>query len=148
MFALTDNYWECGQYHDDSRVFKMALEAAQVAHCVLQDWRDPDCYKPSHARHPITLWAASSAANLQSVIVYGLGCLRSAEQRYGRSYPKVRTALEWALRRLPDLENAERTEQPQCMPDEFKSDDLIEAYRSYMESKSQRWKRTNKPSWN
>lgn len=140
------NYWACGPYHDDSRVFKLALEATQLAHTALHDWRDEDCYRPTHEHTPLPKWAKESPANLQQILVYGLGCLASAERRYGKTYPKLRHRLEWALRRLPDLRDAELTPQPVTVYDEHKTGDIISSYRNHFEAKPQRWKRRKKPN--
>lgn len=139
------DYVRSARAHDDSRVFKMALEAAQIAHTVLNDWRDPDCYRPSHERHPLTRWAGMGTANLRIVVAYGLACLAEAERRYRRTYPKMRRALEWAARRIPVDPEAGPTPQPLCMPEAFKGTGIVESYVAYFNSKPQRWTRAANP---
>jgi len=60
---------------------------------------------------------------------------------------KLRDALGW----LPkNIKKGKNTQPPQCMPDEYKCDDSVTAYRNYyMGDKAYfaKWSKRDKPKW-
>jgi hypothetical protein len=63
IFVLDLDIPTCAAYHADQHVIKMVLESAQMLCTVLSGYGVATPYKPTHARHPCTLWAGASLAN-------------------------------------------------------------------------------------
>lgn len=138
----------------DRHVVKMPLEAAQMACTVLRhyglqsDW----LYKPTHAKHPCTLWAAESRANFNWLITHGLALCVEYEARYGKEHGclPILTACMVHTGMLPDVP---ATPFAQAMPDAHKHTDPHTAYRSYLAEKYRswgdkaRWTNAPRPEW-
>jgi hypothetical protein len=84
--------------------------------------------KPTHQNHPCAIWARKNKQNwlwLQELAI-------SLCEEYTFRYEKIH-ALDKVIRDLqvPDLPDGEMTEPPQAMPDCYKHEDSITAYRNY-----------------
>jgi hypothetical protein len=180
IFYLDDNIDKNAEYHVDSHVSKMPTEAAQMLTTtvwvdkligfaprkltsdelnIIKEFkatqgpigeRDFTHFLPSHLNHPCTIWARSSAGNYEWLFLY-VSSLNSEWQfrfRHDHNHKSYEAALA-----LPDpkhLINNEITIRPQCMPDEYKDENTILAYRMfYMGEKAPFavWKRRSKPEW-
>lgn len=122
----------------DRHVVKMALETAQILSTVLGG-----PYKPTHKNHPSVLWAAK---HTEWTYEHFQGLLKEYTHRYGKTHACER--LNFAL----DFTKDEPWEDPpQCMPDQFKDDNTVEAYRSYYrggKAHIAKWNKTrNPPAW-
>jgi len=162
IFYLDKSPRLAAEYHCDKHVVKMLLESAQIlstAHRMLEGkleekrWvlsgiRDSVLYKVTHQNHPSSVWARSSADNYEWLYrLYDTLC-----HEYKRRYKKIHKSEEisYYLRDAPlwiPLESF--TPPPQCMPDEYKRDDCVEAYRAYYrgaKASFAKWK-TQQPEW-
>ena len=84
----------------------------------------------------MTVWVRDNIHNLAWAVIHGLAIGREYTYRYGKDHKSTkvldeisdvfRNRLIWA-----DENTSLHTEPPQCMPDEFKCDDYVEAYRAY-----------------
>ena len=133
----------------DKHIVKMPLETAQML-CAVHWLHDSEApYRLTHKNHPCTKWAAYNNANYNWLVKHGIALCKEYTARYGRRH-KCQDIIEWAKANKPKtLEHGQLTEQPQCMPDDCKSDSTVEAYRSYYRKHKQHialWKR-NKPVW-
>ena len=153
IFYLDPDPYVAAQMHCDQHVHKMLLETAQMmstAHHQGSLWSIKDIYKPSHTNHPSTVWVRHSEETY--TWTFQLFDALSAEyrHRYGKVHATERKLLDqlWAF---PELASEGWCEPPQCMPDEFKSDDTVQAYRRfYIHDKSSfaRWvKNRPMPDW-
>ena len=113
------------QYHCNKHVVKMPLEAAQIGSTVVGG-----PYKPTHANHPCTVWARESRSNLVYVLAYGYELCVEYTHRYGKRHKCEEVLREcYDLRhRIPDIG---QTPHPQCMPEQYKRPDVVDAYRAY-----------------
>jgi hypothetical protein len=74
------------------------------------------------------------------------------EKRYGKRH-KTQDVLEWLRDNEPRLPDVEFVDPPQCMPDQFKQQDTIQAYRTFyvqdkVKIKQLKWnKLNNQPTW-
>ena len=155
IFYLNKEPRVCAKMHCDKHVVKMIVEYAQLlstAHRVLDGeqyidsssgrrikrWRLDDVemennlYKASFVNHPSAIWVRESRANYRylSNLWYDL----SLEYKY--RYKKVHKTfkkLRYYLTLFPYNIDwyAGLTEMPQCMPDDVKADNAIDAYRNY-----------------
>ena len=152
IFILDRDPKVSAKYHCDQHVVKMAIEYAQILSTAihLTDSTPNDyVYKATHSKHPCTLWATESLSHWEWLWRLGHHVGNEYTRRYGKIHKSTR-----ALRclpvpnRLPDL--GWLRDPPQAMPDEYKSSDVIEAYRRfYLQDKVRfaRWNHSNPPPW-
>jgi Pyrimidine dimer DNA glycosylase len=140
IFVLDTNPVTAAQMQCDKHVIKMCLETAQILSTVCGG-----PYKPTHAKHPCTLWAAANRTNFNWLVRHGLALCAEYTARYGKRH-KCQAVIEsiappaWLPIGVSDF--------VQCMPDEFKDKDPVVAYRKYYHSKAAfaTWK-TSPPYW-
>ena len=152
IFVLDQDPRVCAIYHNDKHVVKMILETAQLlcgVHHVTESNLDVP-YGLSHKNHPCSIWARKCLENYIWLCELGMELSTEYTHRYGRRH-KSQDIIEWCLINLPNLPEFGRiTEQPKAMPDECKTDDVVESYRRYyiMEKKGFcNWKNREIPNW-
>lgn len=158
IFFLSWNPKKCAEWHCDKHCVKMILEYAQLlstAHrCldgeeiivlsknnrrlkryILNDHRENVLYKSTHKNHPCAIWVREFKENY--IWLYKLFC--SLCDEYTSRYNKIHATdirLREVLKNTPININKDSslsciTTPPQAMPDEYKTDDTIEAYRIF-----------------
>ena len=153
IFFLDKDPVIAAQYHCDKHCVKMILESAQLlstAHRVLdEDDAHPDLYKVAHKNHPSTIWTRSSEEHY--IWLYEL--FRNLSIEFSNRYSKVHLSwskLGFLLDSLPkNIKDNGWIDPPQCMPDYCKTDNTVEAYRTYYKSEKASictWK-TQEPIW-
>ena len=153
IFYLDHDPYVAAQMHCDQHVHKMLLETAQMlctAHHERGVWPIAGLYQPTHTNHPSNKWVRSGRAAYEWTYSLFEGLCDEYRHRYGKPHATELKLLDklWAL---PALGDAEWQEPPQCMPDEFKSNDTVQAYRAfYIHDKSRfaRWAKSRPmPEW-
>jgi hypothetical protein len=152
IFVLDKDPKLAAKYHADQHVVKMAIEYAQILSTVLHITGSPIneyVYAPTHERHPCTLWAVESQAHWKWLWLLGHHVGNEYTKRYNKIHMSTRV-----LRNLPMpnklIECKWLRSQPQAMPEEYKSNDVVESYRTYyLKDKSSfaRWKHSKPPYW-
>lgn len=129
IFVLDYDPATCARFHCDKHVVKMILESAQLLStaCSIRGiWDSSFMYKPTHTRHPCTLWAGASDSNFAWLRSLGLSLCVEYTRRYRRRH-KTQSVIE----RMPQFEFA----IPDCfalaMPERYKTSDAVESYREY-----------------
>ena len=121
----------------DKHVVKMILESAQMlstAHHAF--WQHDVPYKPSHRNHPSTIWARECTSNYRWLYDHMMALGDEYTRRYGKTHLTIKKCRD-ALREPPwGVPNTEFTQPPQCMPNEYKRECSIAAYRLYYASKA------------
>ncbi len=145
IFILDKNPRKAAQYQCDKHVVKMVLESAQIM-CTVRNQRGLSSpYRSTHASHPCVKWAASPE-NYHWLLIHFDELLKEYTRRYGKQH---KCAELLSLLRIDSLPAP--TEFVQCMPDEYKHTDPVQAYRNYyLGSKSRfaQWNRgTPQPDW-
>jgi len=141
----------------DQHIVKMPIETAQMVSTNLCLLGLPHDYKPCYQNHPCTIWARKSYENFNWLISHGLALCYTYSQRYKRVH-KSQRVIQNALKTLKEalvdgvIEFPEDSLTPfaQAMPEQYKSDNAIEAYRNYYKAEKMgfaRWKHSSKPSW-
>ena len=162
LFVLSEDVKENAQMHCDEHVVKMILEAAQMmctclqidkmfGHCVprnltkteLADLRSfaavtEEWYKPNHVNHPLSVWVRSDIRHYRYMREYALALFDEYKFRYG---PDKKHKAATLCTVLPEPNHLPCGGEPlkwiACMPDEYKTDDVIQSYRNfYIRSKS------------
>ena len=149
IFFLDFDVKKCAEYHANSHVVKMVLETAQLLCGVhwVQGGEAP--YKLSHRNHPCSIWVRESLSNYLYLCELGLELCKEYTYRYGKRH-KSQDVIEWCLINKPNIADKEFTEPARAMPDEYKSNCVVESYRSYYmgeKSKIAVWKNRETPEW-
>jgi hypothetical protein len=133
IFVLDRVAGLAARYHCDKHASKMILETAQILSTVHHLHGAEDVpYRPTHKRHPCVLWAAETRANY--FWLWDLGKELGNEFEFRRGKRHKSSEVIDKLRQAPeamDRMSTVRTPFAQCMPDEFKDDDAVQAYRNY-----------------
>lgn len=159
IFFLDENPKLSAQYHVDKHVVKMILETAQLL-CSVHHVTDqvPTKYPPStlqvpyklsHKNHPCAVWTRKSLSNYLYLCELGLELGKEYTYRYGKKHKSIEV-IEWCIINKPNIPDIGFTTPAMAMPDEFKTDSVVESYRNYyMGAKISlaSWKNRKKPNW-
>ena len=130
IFVLDSNPVYAAKYHCDSHVIKMILESAQMMCTVLNEQGFETPYKSTHKNHPCTIWLRESIDNWYWL--YQLA--EELNKQYKLRYQKFSNHKSFdVIRKLPtpNLPKIGLTPFAQAMPDEYRSEDAVKAYRKY-----------------
>ena len=140
IFVLDNDPWKAAENMCDKHVVKMIIESAQILSAVvdvksgsfLSEEYDLPKYPKAHVKHPCTIWSMTTRKNAEWVIDH----LEALSAEYSRRYKKQHKLGEHyqIYRGLLDqckFEENGLTPFAQAMPDEYKSDDPVQAYRTY-----------------
>lgn len=152
IFILDENQQKCAEYHNDKHCVKMIVEMAQLlstAHHVAESPIANTLYRKTHVNHPCAKWVRESKDNYEWAYRLFVELCHEYTHRYGKTH-KTFMEKAIALGNVPDLPDVGLTAFAQCMPDECKDDNPIDAYRNYYkEHKSHiaSWKNREIPFW-
>lgn len=154
IFFLHINMKKNASYYFNKHM-KIILEITQMcysAHHILQPNYTWLCtipfipYKKTHPNHPMVKWICYNENNYKYACEFGLVLCQEYTKRFKKIY-KCQQYLEWLLINIPPCKPVKYspdtflateniplncTPVPLCMPDEYKSNDLIKSYRLYM----------------
>jgi len=148
IFVLDENPNIAASMACDKHVVKMIVETAQMMCTVVSSYCHDTPYRPTHAKHPCTLWAGQSRANWDWLIKYGMSLCKEYTGRYDRTH-KSQDVIEWCAARDISLPLREQTPFAQAMPPQYRDPNPVVAYRSYYhgeKSKFAKWKH-GAPRW-
>jgi hypothetical protein len=151
IFVLDMEPRVAAAYHVDKHVPKMIVESAQLlstAHHIL-DGEKPAIYKISNKNHPCNIWLRESKSNYHWLWELATGLVEEYHLRYGSKTHKTEAVLD-VLREAPvNAPAVGLTPFAQAMPDEYKSECPVTAYRGYYRGAKRdfaTWK-TTVPAW-
>jgi len=145
IFFLSHNTYASAQSLCDKHVVKMILESVQLLssahHLHPHEDRSQDLVKLTHQNHPSSIWCRSHSENYIYLTHYTQALTMEYNYRYDKSH-SMSGLLSWLYLHIPNIPTLHETKlikfgswyitkPPQCMPDEYKQEDTIEAYRSY-----------------
>ena len=172
IFYLHEDTTECAKQHLDKHVVKMILEYAQLlstAHRLLDgyeyegksisgrkamrwkldDSREDNLYMASHMKHPSGIWCRETSGNYLWLYSLWRELMKEYTFRYGKHH--VAEKLIPYLDNLPkNIKIGDLTPMPQCMPDQYKVADSIQAYHNYYINDKQPfavWTNRPIPNW-
>ncbi len=132
----------------DQHVVKMTLETAQL----LCSAHNKAPYKRTHYNHPCAVWTRASAANYMWLCSYGITLAKEYTHRFGRCHA-CEVVIRWAAANPPTFARTELTPFAQAMPEQYRGDCAVAAYRRYyvaeklaLRGKST-WRRRDVPAW-
>ena len=155
IFAIESNehgeidWVKSAQSQDNYRLVKMILESCQILSTVLNEQGIQAPYKSFNPKHPSCAWAAESSVNFEDLIVHCLAMLEEYTDRFNKQH-KCAAVLEQIIK-LYDPDKFylhESTPLKMAMPDNFKSDNIVESYRKFYASKPRiRYPKEKIPVW-
>ena len=175
IFILDNNPQTAAQNMCDKHVVKMIVESAQMlstAHRVLDGeqyielsannrrikrWKSPYelmediLYKASFVGHPCTQWVMENDKNYYWLAEHAYALCKEYTRRYGKVH-KTEDMISLIRYRKPvniPISNS-ITPFAQAMPDEYKNESAVEAYRAYYLGEKTyfaEWKNAETPSW-
>ena len=173
IFYLHKDPKTCAEMHNNKHTVKMIIEYAQLlstAHrvidgtlsvglsasgrkktsYVLMDDREPILYSATHLNHPSAIWARQSSTNYYWLF----GLWKCLMDEYTYRYGKVHSMESMLLNELYDfpinLQKGKLTTFVQAMPEQYKNENAVVAYRSYYINEKAafaKWKATEMPEW-
>lgn len=150
IFVLDTDIRACARYHADSHVVKMILESAQMLCTVLFENSMEAPYRPTHRRHPCTLWAGRSLSNWIWLRNLALALNREFHYRFGRGRDHASAVVVESLA-MPPIPDIGLTEFAQALPERYRvPGDAVAAYRTYYiaeKAHMARWTRRRRPRW-
>lgn len=161
IFVLDTNPTIAATMMCDKHIPKMVLESAQMMAQALRRHGATDeqmpltksgtPYKGGHPHHPCTVWAGDSRANFYWLADHALALCEEYTTRFGKTH-----ACEQPIKQMNDMSYRIRPNNVRvltpfalAMPDEYRDDDAVKAYRRYYHSKTfAKWEKgTPAPAW-
>ncbi|ADL12737.1 pyrimidine dimer DNA glycosylase/endonuclease V [Acetohalobium arabaticum] len=149
IFVLDENIQKCAKYHADKHVIKMILESAQLLCSAHWMTGNEAPYRLTHKNHPCSKWVRNSIENYRWLVRLGLALCKEYTYRYNRTH-KTEEKLKWLRDNEPNLPDKEKTDFVLVMPDKYKCEDPVEAYRTYYRQEKEdiaAWKNRPIPDW-
>lgn len=128
IFVLDSDPEMCAQYHADKHVVKMILETAQLLSTAIRLTGGNYGYKATHKNHPSNIWARQTKQNFYWLQQLGISLLAEYTYRYNKKHKSASVILCASADTIPD---GNLTPFAQAMPDEYKNNDAVQAYRNY-----------------
>ena len=129
IFFLHKHPVIAAQMQCNKHVVKMVLETAQMLSTAARAKGHDAGYKSAYPKHPMTLWVNQNADNFRWAWLHGMSLAKEYTNRYDKIH-KSQEILE-QLENYATGDEAHITEPPQCMPDQYKTNDYVTAYRNY-----------------
>lgn len=151
----------------DKHVFKMHTESVQllvslannlgIKHHTLK--KNGTLHQGGYPHHPCCKWLEESINNVDWLLHHAYELCYEHQRRswlrgedvlpfsYSQLNSWVGIALPWVQQIVP---NVLRTPFPQCMPEQYRCDNAVEAYRAYYigdKSSIAEWKHLSPPAW-
>ena len=148
IFVLDNDITACARYHNDKHVVKMILESAQMLSTAVRLSGIEEGYRPTHKNHPCSIWARSSLANWHWLRDLTL----ALNEEYKFRYKPVDHKSAVVVSNLPEpnIDNVGLTPFAQAMPDVYRNEDPVKAYRDYYMGDKQhlaQWTKREVPNW-
>jgi len=161
IFVLDNNPIKAAAAMDCVRVPKMVTESAQMMASALRRHGATDDmmpltkagkpYKGGYHHHPCTIWAGDSRANFKWLAHHAEALLDEYYHRFGKVHACHNPIYQMSSMSKMISED-DLTPFAQAMPDEYKDDDAVKAYRAYYHSKADskggvHYRHTSPPDW-
>jgi hypothetical protein len=151
IFILHDNPEIAAQFHCNKHVVKMILESCQIL-CTVHHMKEIHCdipYRPTHTKHICVLWAGETEENFNWLLQLTKYLLMEYTYRYEKTH-KCKEVYEWLILHPLSFSEKKLTNFVQAMPQEYKMNNSIDAYRNYYNLGKKhilQYKRRHVPLW-
>ena len=161
IFVLDKNPIIAARMMCDKHIPKMIVESAQMMASAVRRWGATDDvmpltkagkpYKGGYANHPCTVWAGDTFGNFSWLTDHAMALCVEYTSRFGKEHTCADPISQLWHVGIVVSPSHRRTTTPfaLAMPDEFKQEDAIQAYRAYYHSKTfAKWEKgTDAPYW-
>lgn len=147
IFVLDTDPTLAAQAQCDKHVVKMVLETAQLLCSIYEPGSAP--YKRTHYNHPCAVWMRSSLGNWQWLLAHGQALCHEYTHRYGKHHASSHV-IAWCSEHAPEFAQVDATPFVQVLPDAYRQEDPVTAYRLYYQKDKAgfaRWTRRAPPAW-
>lgn len=139
IFFLSANPEEAAKMACDKHVIKMILESTQLLYTAqnlaevnMLESNPYNPYKITHKNHPSAIWTRSSIQHYNWLCDLALNYCKEYKFRYGEEKEHAcQKHLLWLKENPPVIPDNGFVQPPQCMPDIYKTESSIDAYRAY-----------------
>ena len=128
IFVLHKNPKKAAIMTCDRHCIKMILETGQLLCTVSHEYGFDAPYGSTHKKHPCTLWIQESKKNWIWLQQYGIHLCEEYTHRYGKTHKTESIIRALPIPELPDIP---LTPFAQAMPEEYRCEDVVLAYRRY-----------------
>ena len=95
IFATFQCPIQSAKYLDDKRVIKMILESAQLlSTAIFLNASNENPYKPTHRKHPCTIWSAKSRSNYEWLLEHFIALSNEYHIRYNKKHKCLELLLQ------------------------------------------------------
>lgn len=132
IFYLSKDVNKCVKHYHDQHVVKMLLESTQLLSNAIQYHGGHSKYAATHMNHPCSVWARESKTHC--IWLYNLICELNNEYRFRYSKSTNHKSFDIAVKLMSQIDllpDSVFVDPPQCMPDKYKSNNAVYAYRQY-----------------
>ena len=132
VFVLDEDPARAAVYHNDVHVRKMILESTQMLSTAVRlnnPGKDLGVYKVAYTKHPCTLKCINNRSNFRWVLDLAENLAKEYEFRFDKTHASARILPE--IRRYINTIPDGPLEFAQAMPDEYKNQCPVTAYRTY-----------------
>lgn len=135
IFYLDDDPQKAAQMMCDKHVVKMCLESAQILCSVIGkiteefDVEKPP-YRITHRNHPCVVWTGQSPQNFDWLYQHSIALCEEYTFRYEKRHAS-QDVIEWCGKNKVTNLLSSFTCPPQAMPDEYRKENVVTAYRDY-----------------
>ena len=149
IFLLDEDPKKCAEQHTDKHVVKMILESVQMMSSAVRIAGIDSGYRLTHKNHPCSIWVRKSLSNYNWLKQLVEELNAEYKYRYGKdinhkSYDVMKTLPE------PNIPDIGLTEFALAMPEKYKNDNAVVAYRNYYKGEKKHlfsWKMRKTPEW-
>ena len=157
IFILDYDIKKNAEYHCDKHIVKMITESCQMISTAIKftvKGNHPDfLYKVTHINHPCNKWTRESWNNLNYHLRLAKALYDEYQFRYNKADKHIRNKkiIDYGLKHLSSVIGNEITSPfPQAMPDKYRTEDTVTAYRRYYigeKLKFAKWTKRHRPYW-
>lgn len=151
IFVLSDDPVLAASMMCDKHVVKMIVESSQILSTSLSASNCKPLLKPTHHHHPCVVWACATKSNFSWLLEHFKALQNEYTKRYGKFHKYSReNHYEYYAEQLKSLPDGSLHPFVQCMPEEYRGLDAVEAYRRYyMGDKAYfaKWRYSEQPDW-
>jgi hypothetical protein len=149
IFILDEDVEKNVSYYVDKHIIKMILETSQLLCSVHHLNGNKAPYKLTHKNHPCTKWSRESLSNYRWLCNLGKQLCKEYTYRFKKIH-KSQNIIEWCINNKPNIKDSGLTSFVQAMPQQYKNNNCIVAYRNYYINEKQhlyKWTNRKKPYW-
>jgi hypothetical protein len=152
IFVLDKDPHQAAWMVCDKHCVKMIVEGCQMLSTIhhMDGNSDSRLYKPSFKNHPCTIWARETKSNYMWLAGHTLSLSMQYTLRYGKTHKAHELCMYFVQHTPSFIPEGELTAFAQAMPDKYRCNDAVTAYRNYYigeKAKFAKWKIGNIPDW-